>query len=61
MLPILADTQATAAEQESLQALYCCRVVLLGALQSAFEKAHQASLAVYDDPPSCISYPIDTS
>lgn len=26
-------------------------------LQSAFEKAHQASLAVYDDPPSCVTYP----
>lgn len=34
-----------------------CLLLLL--LQSAFEKAHQASLAVYDDPPSCISYPID--
>eukprot|EP00882_Tetradesmus_deserticola_P018075 GHRQ01019398.1.p1 GENE.GHRQ01019398.1~~GHRQ01019398.1.p1 ORF type:complete len:322 (+),score=115.03 GHRQ01019398.1:568-1533(+) len=33
---------------------------LKGALASAFEQAHQASLAVYDDPPSCISYPYDS-
>jgi hypothetical protein len=37
--------------------MHACWVLL----QSAFEKAHQASLAVYDDPPSCISYPIDGS
>lgn len=27
------------------------------ASQAAFERAHQASLCVYDDPPSCITYP----
>lgn len=34
---------------------------LHGALAAAFEKAHQTSLAVYDDPPSSITYPCSNS
>lgn len=33
---------------------------LRGALSAAFDKAHQAGLAVYDDPPSRITYPCST-
>jgi hypothetical protein len=34
-------------------------LLLLLLLQSVFEKGHQASLRVYDDPPTSITYPGD--
>lgn len=55
----LVDDTCTRAKKNGCNLLMQPQDKLKGALASAFEKAHQASLAVYDDPPSCISYPID--